>query len=315
MWIIKHSIQRVHNLANEINTNSPLKVALLGLGKAGWKSDFDKGTIGKSHAYSIINQKTFILVVGVDKDPKALLEWKSRFDLPSEISIWRALDSYAVDIVVISTPIKTLFDYLKELVSKYPKILIIIEKPVVANLDEAHELRRFMQSTKGNVLVNLPRLFAKETYELKSFVEMKLLKSIHGSYSGDFVNTGLHFISLLNFLFGKINLIKSDQEANPIIEIYQNSNFLGRISHDPSIVTSSFDLVFNFEDTQVNYFNGGEDISLISKSGVQILENTRALYQLNVYNYIAKNGFHKAIKLSGLEEISPSIFQMFGMIE
>ena len=164
-----------------------------------------------------------------------------------------------------------------------------------------------------NVLVNLPRLFAKETLELKSIFDLKRLTGVHGSYSGEFINTGLHFVSLLNFFFDNLQLVRLADSTNPVIEIYQNSKFLGNVSRDLSSTKSSFDLDMTFEDVHVSYSDGGEKISIISKIGTTIIESTRPVYQLNVYRFIEDHGFEKAVKISGLEEVAPSIYQMFGI--
>jgi hypothetical protein len=304
----------VENIAeSDFNVNSTYRVALLGLGAAGWKSDFGKKITGTSHAYSLISQKAFDLVVGIDQNPKQLDEWKSVFRLPTNISIWEVLETFPINMVVITTPIPTLFSYLTAISAKYPNIKIIVEKPVVANSGEALLLSGNPALNKQNVLVNLPRLFSKEITELKSIAKDRSVINIFGTYSGEFVNTSLHFITMLNFLFDDIKMIRSGKGSNPNIEVYRHSKYIGVITKNLRIEKSTFNLELIFEDLKVNYLDGGELILVESAEISHTIENTRSTYQLNVYNFIDQHGFEKACQFAGLSEVSNSIFQMFNI--
>jgi predicted dehydrogenase len=305
------NIEIENSARDAFEINSAYRVALLGLGAAGWKSDIGKEIIGTSHAYSLIRQKSFSLVAGIDKNPVQLDEWKSVFSLPATLSIWEALETFSINMVVITTPIPTLFSYLTTISSEYPDMKIIVEKPVVANREEALALRDVRELSKQNVLVNLPRLFSKEIVELKGISEDRHLIHIFGSYSGDFVNTALHFITMLNFLFDDIKLIRSGDDSSPIIKVYRDSKFVGEIVRNNLIEKSSFSLELIFENLKIKYLDGGELIFIESGKNSYIIENTRSTYQLNVYSYIAEYGFDKACQFAGLTEVSHSIFQMF----
>ena len=304
-------IEVENSARNAIKMNAAYRVALLGLGAAGWKSDFGKEIIGTSHAYSLIRQKSFSLVAGIDQNMEQLDEWKSVFSLPANLSIWEVLETFSINMVVITTPIPTLFSYLTAISSEYPDINIIIEKPVVANREEALVLSGIRELSKKNVLVNLPRLFSKEIVELKSISEDRHLIHISGSYSGEFVNTALHFITMLNFLFDDIKLIRSGEDSSPTIKVYRDSKFIGEIVKNKLIEKSSFSLELIFENLKVKYLDGGELILIESGKKSYIIENTRSTYQLNVYNFIAEHGFEIACNFAGLAQVSRSIFQMF----
>jgi hypothetical protein len=121
----------------------------------------------------------------------------------------------------------------------------------------------------------------------------------------------MHFITMLNFLFDDIKLLRSGEDSNPNIEVYRHSKYIGEITKNMLIEKSTFGLELIFEDLKVRYLDGGELVLVESGENSYIIENTRPTYQLNVYNFIAEHGFEKACQFAGLSEVSYSIFQMF----
>lgn len=113
-------------------------------------------------------------------------------------------DSY--DIVVVSSPTPTHFNYLKVLLSNPPR-LIICEKPVDLDPDRLDKLKSLYNNNQAKVIVNFYRRFQPKMIDLAKRIEKinesDICHTIVIRYQRGFHNNASHAMDLLGFLFNK----------------------------------------------------------------------------------------------------------------
>ena len=114
-------------------------------------------------------------------------------------------ESYSqYDIVSITSPTPTHYNYLRDLLSENVPV-IICEKPVVNTLDEVELIKSQYSSSTSKVLVNYIRRF-QPAYKLARERLSKMPGSFRGilvKYKRGFLNNGGHAVDLIDFLFGQ----------------------------------------------------------------------------------------------------------------
>ena len=283
----------------------------MGLGSAGWHIDNNNSDYRKSHTFAIRDFPNFELLAGVDTDSFRRKSWSSITGRPTFANIEEALSLNAFDIIVIATPIPTLFSILKACLHLSPESRIIVEKPVINASSDYASLVELSDMHGDRILVNLPRLFALESYQIRDLVCNWHVTSISGTYSGTFNNTVLHLITLLSFWFPYLDVRTLDKVDSRNLTILRDGSLLGTIEHSSLIDRSSFNLAIADNSRILRYQNGGEDIWHSAGDGFTEIFNSRNIYQRNVYEFINQNGFSSAVKISGLREVLPSITRMF----
>ena len=162
-------------------------------------------------------------------------------------------------------------------------------------------------------MVNLPRLFSPELSTIIEHLGNHYPSYITGNYSGEYLNTGLHLISLLKKLYPACHWksqVKSNQSR---LDIYHLESRIGFIEQSMVHGKSSFDLEIQNENGILKYLDGGKRIYFDNNvSHVEIL-NTRNTYQMNVYDAICKFGWENATKVAGLDAALPSIANLLGL--
>lgn len=288
-----------------------MRTLLVGLGNASWLNEVASSKRRTTHTFSMLDSNYFHIVGGVDLDPMAAQRWGKFFNLKSFTSLEKAIMELNPTLIVIAVPINQLADCLIRAV-KHSRSLIVIEKPVVTNLLEWERLCELLPESP-RVIVNLPRLFAPETMKLMGILRTHRYAHLNliGAYSGETLNTSLHFISLMNSFFPDLNWKRESQ--NDFTNFLCQDN-LGRIS---AIFTqnsergfSSFEFTIKGLNIDISYEAGGEEITCI-EFGIPIpIVSTRDVYQRNVYQYLEENGEDAAIKIAGLRVIEKSILEM-----
>lgn len=110
------------------------------------------------------------------------------------------------ELIVISSPTDTHFDYLMKSLHCTPK-LVICEKPVDENLNRLEKLRQIYELSKTRVMVNYFRNFQPGIIQLKQNISRWLrgdpCENITLFYQRGLHNNASHGISLLEFLFSE----------------------------------------------------------------------------------------------------------------
>lgn len=286
------------------------KVLLVGLGSAGWIIDEGSATKGKSHTYSIREFERFKILAGVEIDSEKRLQWEQAFNVETFSDIESALDTHVFDIIVIATPINSLFNVLKKCLALSPNSRLIVEKPVISNPSDYSELVEISEKDGDRILVNLPRLLAPETALIRKEIGGWKLNGLSGTYSGSYVNTILHVITLVQSLFPLVQVspILRDDFIDLLFELHGSN--LGIMYQNPRIGVSTFDIVFLGEEGKLSYSDGGKRITYNSAGRINEIPNSRSFYQRNVYDFVQLYGFSAAVQISGLQKVLPGIAQM-----
>ena len=109
-----------------------------------------------------------------------------------------------IDIAVVSTPDNCHYEILKQL-TEYPLKLVIAEKPLCNDLNQAREIVELYQQKNIPILVNYTRRFLPYYQDLKRRYEAgefgKLLEA-HTIFNRGFLHTCSHTIDFLHWLAG-----------------------------------------------------------------------------------------------------------------
>lgn len=181
------------------------------------------------------------------------------------------------DLVIISTPTKTHFEYLNNILSDPPK-LIICEKPIDTDIKRLTILEDLYKRKRVRVLVNYHRSFIPKFNELslkiKSILKNEECNNISITYQRGFHNNGSHAIDLLTKLFDKTfvfensSIIQKDFdeiEDDPTCTISSTWNgtrivFIG-LSNSKF---SHFEISIYFSTKMINILEGGDRIEFYS---------------------------------------------------
>lgn len=286
-----------------------MKVLLVGLGNASWLyAEREPNLKFITHTHSINFFTEFQLVAGCEIDKDLAIAWSEKFGLPvfSEIS----QISIDVDLVVIAVNHARLLDVAIDSLSLWPHARILVEKPFITSEAQLKVLQNLSAHDMNRIWINFPRIFQPETSVLKDLILEHLTQGVdeflewNGVYSGGFLNTSSHFISLINYLFGTCHLeLLSDNQNFAMNYSIRGTCVRGSMLElDSPVSTGS--AVITGTSFRVEYLDGGKDIALSSSlHGEFQISTTRSQYQLQVYRKLLEiwNGSESNLGTLSLE--------------
>lgn len=107
-----------------------------------------------------------------------------------------------IDIFVVTTPDNTHYEILKKLIKYKPK-LVVCEKPLCENTQQAREIIKLYKEKNIPILVNYTRRFIPELQQLKKdYKEGKFGELIYARaiFNKGWIHTGSHAIDFFNWL-------------------------------------------------------------------------------------------------------------------
>jgi len=183
------------------------KCLIIGLGQIGMGYDLnlntEKATYTHSRAISI--HPAFRLEGAVDSSKIKCELFNKHYGRPTYPNSITALQNQKVSVIVISTPTAQHNLILKEVLSCSTPNVILCEKPLAYDLDEAREMVEMCESAGVKLFVNYMRRADSGAIEIKNRIESSLISlPIKGVvwYSKGFLNNGSHFFNLLEFWLG-----------------------------------------------------------------------------------------------------------------
>lgn len=183
-------------------------VLIVGLGKIGLEYDLyhNKNKFILSHANAFFSHKDFNLVGAVDIDKEKTKEFKNYYNKNIFIDIKDALKKTKPDIIIISTPTRTLTEVFDAITNIYCPKVILIEKPISTDLKEAQRIVKNAQNKNIKLFVNYMRRSEPNSNIIKERIE-KVRLPFKGVvwYSKGIYNGASHFINLLEYWFGECN--------------------------------------------------------------------------------------------------------------
>ena len=186
---------------------------IIGLGNIGFGYDIDKPKYVFTHSRAYLGNKNINLVAGVD----IKLARRKMFSRATNVKAYRNIAEFKksskerVDIVSICTPTAAHYQSIRECLGFGPKV-IVLEKPISANIKEAREIVKLCRQNKIGLYVNYWRRVDPFFGKVKKIIAGKNMGELLFGiicYSGGLYNNGSHFIDLLNFWldngFKKVN--------------------------------------------------------------------------------------------------------------
>lgn len=187
-------------------------VLIVGLGQIGMGYDLKLSPEKYiyTHARAFDLHEDFKLVAGVDTDNDSRKQFSEVFDCPSYENIKDSLVNNNPDVVVISNPTNEHFNTVCEILSlstNLPK-LILCEKPLSYNLDEAKKIVEMCNDRGVAIFVNYIRRSEPGAIEVKRRIDNGEIETpVKGVvwYSKGFYHNGSHFFNLLEYWLGPVN--------------------------------------------------------------------------------------------------------------
>lgn len=184
--------------------------AIIGLGQIGMGYDFDLA--GESaiytHARAIAVHPEFRLAGAVDVSPGQRARFEQRYGAPAFDQVEIALRQLQPDVVVIATSSESHGAILAQVLDTCRPKLVLCEKPLAYGLDEARGMVEMCEKTGIDLFVNYIRRTDPGVVEIKRRMECGEISApvkVNAWYSKGILNTGSHFLNLLELWLGNIN--------------------------------------------------------------------------------------------------------------
>ena len=206
------------------------KALIIGCGKIGALYDLNDPKKVWTHARAFSRTKGIDFAIA-DTDDKILKKISRQYNV-QVVTLTDDFDYTGFDIVSITTPTPTHFDYLQKLMEQNVSV-VICEKPVAASIDELNILLELHHQSASKVLVNYFRRFQPAYTLLRkriaSIMKKDTCTSIIIKYQRGFLNNGGHAFDLLEFLFDKPFLFDKFQVQSVMFDAFE---------YDPTITAS-----------------------------------------------------------------------------
>jgi predicted dehydrogenase len=187
------------------------KVLIVGLGKIGLHYDINNSVKLKlSHVNSFLSHNFFDLRGGVDKKKKNLELFKKKYNLPCFSNTEDALKFVRPNIVVVATTSRDHLSVIKNIFKYSRPELILCEKPLSDNFEDALNIYNLCRANNARLLVNYSRRYDNYLFKIKNILKKTSKNKIFCNvyYSKGILTNGSHFLNLLEYLFGRLIKVK-----------------------------------------------------------------------------------------------------------
>lgn len=252
-----------------MNKQTKYNAAIVGVGRIGFSLGFDKKREQPaSHSFALEYNKKVNLIAACDTNIENLNEWKKHFknrntfnDIDALIEFGKTLPKKKFDIIVIAVNEDAHFDCVVKAIKSHPN-LVILEKPVALNTEQAKEIENIAKQENVQILVNHERRFALDYNLAKKWIskignlqsiDAKLLSGLRvyrkedentGFYS--LLHDGTHLVDIVLFL---LEATGNNQLVNPILD---------SVYRDEEKVVRNLRVTFNNENCpDVSFFISG----------------------------------------------------------
>lgn len=287
-------------------------VLLVGLGNIGAGYDIENTSPSHvlSHAKAFIQHPKFKVIGGVDQCFQARLRFEAHFNIPCFKGITEAREVCNPDLIVVASPTDTHLKIIRHVFKIFTPKAILCEKPMGRDLIQAQEIVNLCERYECRLYVNFFRASEPGVIELqKRISDGEIQCPVKGVvwYSKGIVNSGSHFIHLLNLLLGNVKGIRvlssgrlwdgKDPEPNVDIEFVE-----GRVTflnveaenffyNSLELVTVNGVLKYDFGGAEIRWFER-EAGNLYNKNrnlsqNCEIIETDFNRYQAHVVEQLA----------------------------
>lgn len=264
------------------------KAVIIGTGRIGFSLQFDKKREQPaSHSLALSKNKSIKLAAACDIDNSKLDKWKSFYRNTNIYNdILKMLETEKPDIVTIAVNEESHLETALKVIQHKPQLLIL-EKPVSANLKDAKLIKLFAEKYNVPVCINHERRFALDYNIAKKLIsEGKLgeINSVRASlWSGaavykknvektgacSLIHDGTHLVDIIHYLFD-IELKKVSIDNI----VYNNKKEVRTLNvhYNKKLKKGSCDTIFYFEFCGMkNYF--GFEVEISGTKGRIIIGN------------------------------------------
>lgn len=257
-----------------------IRVGIIGLGKIAFEYQLNnESSLLLTHMSVLLSNPKFQVIYGIDSDISKREKFTQIFKLPTFDPQDKEIFDYEIEMLVVSTPTESHFTSM-QLAKKLKPKLILLEKPLASNIEEAKLLYVDEVESKIKVFVNYQRNYHKRFVELKNtlsgYVNHQKI-SIIGYFTGDWVNSGSHLIALIQFL------IKGELKVSNLLPHREDFLKLNSESSDIYIVRlnqpigSIFRMHIFTPDLQIDYDSTTDYIRYYEFAASTIFRNEKIL--------------------------------------
>lgn len=230
-------------------------VVVIGAGNIAANYDNPTDEYLLTHAHAISNSTHFNLVgfydVNQEAARKAAEKWHCSWfhDMSTAIS--------AANIICIAVPDIYHYSVLRQCLEQTGVEAVIVEKPYMATLSEAHNIQELLNKCSIPVILNYSRRFMPEFSELKRWITDVAGNLICGNcyYGKGTLHNGSHLIDIMRYFFGNLKVgqvidkIVDFAPTDPSCDFYlYANNKKSRFYFHPipcdRVTTFEFDLMF-----------------------------------------------------------------------
>lgn len=287
---------------------------IIGLGQIGMDYDFDltDELAVYTHARAIALHPGFRLVGAVDTSCRQRTRFEQCYGAPAFYQVEAALRHLEPDVVVIATPTASHASILAKVCDNYRPKLVLCEKPLAYDLDEARGMVQRCEKAGIELLVNYMRRTDPGVVEIKRRLDRgEISTPIKATawYSKGIMNNGSHLLNLLELWLGSINgiaLINSgrlwnNHDPEPDAEVqFEQGTVMFRAAWEEAFSYHAIELISR--SGRLYYGKGGEVIVwqgvradpnfhgyFTLAEQIETIANGMGAYQLNVYEQICEH--------------------------
>ena len=233
------------------------KAILVGLGKIGFKYDrnIDDPEVILTHAKAISLNSDFDFIGGIDPSKESRKDFENRYGIISFKTIEEFPPIENLGLVVIATPTKNHLDTLRRVIELNPKV-ILIEKPIAQNLDEARDSLELIDKSNVSIFCNYQRNIGETFLNLANQVANLKVRgpfTVTAWFTGSFLNIGSHFISLFLLLFPEIDYGRYVGYFGRDTLTLQNNSVTIYLIRIPESKASVFEFSIMADNLKINY--------------------------------------------------------------
>ena len=268
-------------------------VLLIGLGNVGVGYDSADSSSLKvlSHARAFSSHPGFYLAGGVDPNADRRLRLEAGYTVPTYIDIAKGIHALSPDLVVVATPTELHLETVKSVFAAGKPKAMLCEKPLAYDLGEAKQIVAICAKHDCALYVNFFRQAEPGVMEVRArLADGRIGSPLKGVvwYSKGMLNSGVHFLSLLQNLLGDVTTVKL---INP-----------GRLWRGSD---SEPDVHFTFADGRVVFLACREE-NFFHNSIELIAPNGRLRYEFGGA-HIAWQGIQEDTRFTGYTRLSDFI--------
>jgi predicted dehydrogenase len=262
---------------------------IVGLGQIGLMYDFDvKRYKPSSHTLAYENHPEINLIAASDlyseRKPK-LLELAPKTTYYKDYKLMLA--EQTADVISICTPPQSHFEIIQAIITSTSTRLILCEKPIVQNNQEAQQLMDLLSEYSCKLIPNLSRRWSSGFQRIHNVInnnEFGSLVKVHARYTRGIFNTGAHIFDLINWYAGEIKRVLVMNQVNTTADQDEDPSFSFHFTTEQGI--SGYAEAFNDR----NYYMFEMDL-FFETGKIEIRESGNKIYYSHVSNHPLFTGF------------------------